>query len=164
MFYADECLQSMYIYIWLSSSSGRGRNINDQLLDLYDYFAWRLLLAHCQYFHRLINIVQVRHPKLSTENKIQTKSNVNLALSLEKQWRANNRNNVIGLTITVLSFEIVVGQIWSRWNIVGEICVDDFKAIPFFFVFFKENNAVQVENPSGLSVVLNKTSRWIPRV
>ena len=53
-----------YIYIWLSSSNGRGRSIGDQLLDLAFMInhsqSTFMLLAHCQYLHRS-NIVRVGH-------------------------------------------------------------------------------------------------------
>ena len=53
-----------YIYIWLSSSSGRGKSIDDQLLDLalmtnYSQSTF-MLLTHCQYLHKF-NIVRVGH-------------------------------------------------------------------------------------------------------
>ena len=63
-------IQHVLIYIWLSSSSERGRSIDDQLLDLalvtktiHSPLLCGLLLAHCQYFHRF-NIVRVGHPTI----------------------------------------------------------------------------------------------------
>ena len=66
MFYAmlSMSLKYVLVYIWLSSSSGSGRSIDDQLLDLalttnYSQSTF-MLLARCQYLHRF-NIARVGH-------------------------------------------------------------------------------------------------------
>ena len=65
---------SMSLYIWLSSSSGRGRSIEDQLLDLdlmtnsnsQSTFMWTVV-SICIDF----NIVRVGHPTASTLTDFQ---------------------------------------------------------------------------------------------
>ena len=59
-------LKHVLIYIWLSSSSGRGRSMDDQVLDLalmtnYSQSIFMWTVASCQYLHRF-NIVWVGHP------------------------------------------------------------------------------------------------------
>ena len=49
--YATECCTMLYvlIYIWLLSSSGRGRNIDDQVLDLalMTNYSQSTFMCHC---------------------------------------------------------------------------------------------------------------------
>ena len=85
MVFYSVSLKHVLIYIWLSSSSGRGRSIDDQVLDLaliHSPLSCGLLLARCQYLHRS-NIVWIGHPTLipSRDFAVPRKSGDPLCLS-----------------------------------------------------------------------------------